>query len=97
MTATGPPTVPHPVLTKYYRSADERRPFVTALFDATARRLSARNAQVELLMRYYWHTINECVSPDTVLDVLTSTGFVGVERRLRGGLLSEYIGLKPAR
>jgi demethylmenaquinone methyltransferase/2-methoxy-6-polyprenyl-1,4-benzoquinol methylase len=48
-------------------------------------------------MRYYWHTINECVSPDTVLDVLTSTGFVGVERRLRGGLLSEYIGLKPAR
>jgi demethylmenaquinone methyltransferase/2-methoxy-6-polyprenyl-1,4-benzoquinol methylase len=58
-------------------------------------RLSTGSAEAELLMKYYWDTIAHCVPPDIILGVLRSSGFVDVERRVRGGLLSEYIGLKP--
>lgn len=58
-------------------------------------RLSTGSAEAELLMRYYWDTIAQCVPPDTILGVLRSSGFIDVVRRVRGGLLSEYMGLKP--
>jgi len=60
-------------------------------------RLGTGSAQAELLMKYFWDTIAECVPPATILEFLRASGFVEVERRVRGGLLSEYIGLKPAR
>jgi demethylmenaquinone methyltransferase/2-methoxy-6-polyprenyl-1,4-benzoquinol methylase len=60
-------------------------------------RLSTGSARAELLMKYYWDTIAECVPPDTILTVLATTGFVGVQRRVRAGLLSEYSGIKPVR
>jgi demethylmenaquinone methyltransferase/2-methoxy-6-polyprenyl-1,4-benzoquinol methylase len=60
-------------------------------------RLSTRSAQAELLMRYYWDTIVECVPPETILEVLRASGFVGVGRRVRAGVFSEYVGVKPAR
>ena len=60
-------------------------------------RISTGSAHAELLMSYYWDTIAECVPPETILEVLRSSGFVAVDRRVRGGLLSEYVGMKPAR
>jgi demethylmenaquinone methyltransferase/2-methoxy-6-polyprenyl-1,4-benzoquinol methylase len=60
-------------------------------------RIGTGSPQAGLLMEYYWDTIAECVPPDTILTVLRSSGFAGVDRRLRGGLLSEYVGMKPAR
>jgi len=60
-------------------------------------RLSTGSVQAELLMKYHWDTIAECVPPVTILEFLRASGFVEVECRVRGGLLSEYIGLKPAR
>jgi len=60
-------------------------------------RLITRSAQAELLMRYYWDTIAECVPPETILEVLRASGFVGVDRRVRAGVFSEYVGVKPAR
>ncbi len=60
-------------------------------------RLLTGSAQAELLMKYHWETIAACVPPETILDVLRTTGLVGVNRRGRGGVLSEYLGQKPAR
>ena len=60
-------------------------------------RLATRSASAELLMKYYWDTIAECVSAETILEALRASGFVQVERRVRGGFLSEYTGVKPAR
>jgi demethylmenaquinone methyltransferase/2-methoxy-6-polyprenyl-1,4-benzoquinol methylase len=54
-------------------------------------RLSTGSAEAELLVRYYWDTIDQCVPPDIILDVLRSSGFVDVTRSVRGGLLSEYV------
>jgi len=59
-------------------------------------RISTGSAKAELLMKYYWDTIAGCVPPDMILGVLKSSGFIDVERRVLGGLLSEYVGLKPA-
>jgi demethylmenaquinone methyltransferase / 2-methoxy-6-polyprenyl-1,4-benzoquinol methylase len=60
-------------------------------------RIATGSPQAGVLMEYYWDTIAECVPPDTILSVLRSSGFAGVDRRLRGGLLSEYVAVKPAR
>jgi demethylmenaquinone methyltransferase/2-methoxy-6-polyprenyl-1,4-benzoquinol methylase len=57
-------------------------------------RLSTGSEKAELLMKYYWDTIANCVAPDRILGVLKSSGFVAIEHRVRGGLLSEYIGVK---
>jgi demethylmenaquinone methyltransferase / 2-methoxy-6-polyprenyl-1,4-benzoquinol methylase len=59
-------------------------------------RMRTRSPHVALLTRYYWDTIAECVSPQTILDVLRGTGFVDVERCVTGGLLSDYTGTKAA-
>ena len=59
-------------------------------------RLSTGSEPAELLMKYYWDTIANCVAPEKILSVLKSSGFARIEHRVRGGLLSEYIALKPA-
>ena len=59
-------------------------------------RLSTGSAKAELLMKYYWDTIANCVAPEKILSVLESSGFARIEHRVRGGLLSEYIGVKTA-
>lgn len=60
-------------------------------------RLGTGSTQTELLLKYYWETIAACVPPETIVEVLRQSGFDEVEHRLRGRLLSEYLGLKPAR
>ena len=57
-------------------------------------RLSTGSAEAELLLRYYWDTIAQCVPPDVILEAMRSSGFVDVTHRARGGLLSEYVGSK---
>jgi demethylmenaquinone methyltransferase/2-methoxy-6-polyprenyl-1,4-benzoquinol methylase len=59
-------------------------------------RFSAGHAQARILLRYYWDTIDACVPPATILEVLERTGFVGVERRVMYGVMSEYVGVKGA-
>jgi demethylmenaquinone methyltransferase/2-methoxy-6-polyprenyl-1,4-benzoquinol methylase len=59
-------------------------------------RLMTRSPQAELLMKYHWDTIAECVPPAAILDVLRASGFIEVKRHVLGGLLSEYLGRKPA-
>ena len=47
-------------------------------------------------MKYYWDTIDECVPAETILAVMRESGFVDVNRNVYGGVLSEYVGRKPA-
>jgi demethylmenaquinone methyltransferase / 2-methoxy-6-polyprenyl-1,4-benzoquinol methylase len=47
-----------------------------------------------MLSQYYWETIDACVPPETIMDVLRRSGFVGVERTVFGGFLSEYVAVK---
>jgi len=60
-------------------------------------RISTRSIPAQMLTRYYWDTINSCAAPDTILDVLRRAGFVEVERRVSGGLLSEFVAAKRTR
>lgn len=56
-------------------------------------KLGGRDAST--IMRYFWDTIDNCVSPATILDSLQRAGFTNVERREIFGLFSEYEATKP--
>lgn len=58
-------------------------------------RLRTRNVEAELLMRYFWDTIESCVPPARILAALDDAGFEDVRRALAIGLFSEYTGRKP--
>lgn len=59
-------------------------------------RVSTGSVEAGRLTRYYWDTIAECVPPDTIMAVMRSSGLAAVERRVLGGILSEYVARKPA-
>jgi len=56
---------------------------------------TTRNAHARVLTRYYWDTIASCVAPEVILAALSHSGFTGVERRVFGGMVSEYLAVKP--
>ena len=59
-------------------------------------RLGTRDRHAQVLTRYYWDTIETCVPPETVVEVLRQSGFAHVKRTVFGGLLSEYTAVKAA-
>lgn len=59
-------------------------------------RLVTRRGDTSELWRYYWDTIEACIAPAAVMEVLRAAGFVGVERHLELGIFSEYRACKPA-
>lgn len=58
-------------------------------------RLFTRSRAAGDMMTYYWETMNACVPPAAVLAALRRAGFADVQRSRRGGLFSEYTGVKP--
>jgi demethylmenaquinone methyltransferase/2-methoxy-6-polyprenyl-1,4-benzoquinol methylase len=47
------------------------------------------------MMDYFWDTVENCVSPETILLALRDAGFPGAKRLVTGGILSEYTGTRP--
>jgi demethylmenaquinone methyltransferase/2-methoxy-6-polyprenyl-1,4-benzoquinol methylase len=58
-------------------------------------RLTFRNEPAQLLMKFYWDTIDQCVPPETILDVLRKTGFVDVKLQRTYVMINEYTATKP--
>jgi len=59
-------------------------------------RLVGRHRDTPQLMRYYWDTIDSCVTPEVVMDAVAQAGFVSVSRHVELGIFSEYRAQKPA-
>jgi len=59
-------------------------------------RISTRSEPAQVLMKYYWDTIDRCVPPETILEVLRRGGFVDVCRATLFGFLTEYSASKPS-
>jgi len=57
-------------------------------------RLGRRGRTTQLLMRYYWDTIESCVPPATILGALEEAGFRDVRRHVAMGILSEYTAVR---
>ena len=57
-------------------------------------RIAARGRTTPELWRYYWDTIEACITPETVLQALRDAGFVSVQQRLELGIFSEYTASK---
>jgi demethylmenaquinone methyltransferase/2-methoxy-6-polyprenyl-1,4-benzoquinol methylase len=58
-------------------------------------RYIARHRDVPKLMRYYWDTIEACVSPDIIMATMRDVGFVDVRVTVSLGVFSEYCARKP--
>lgn len=58
-------------------------------------RLRTRNRDAEVLMRYFWDTIDTCIPPERIMTAMDDTGFEEVQRTLAIGLFSEYTGCRP--
>lgn len=57
-------------------------------------RIFRRSADTKTLMRYYWDTIEHCVSPDTIISAMTEVGLVKSGRHVAFNIFSEYSGIK---
>lgn len=53
------------------------------------------NREAGRLLEFYWATIAECVSPETILTALGSVGLADVARKKTYGMLSDYSAIKP--
>jgi len=62
-------------------------PYATLLVTASPR---ARE-----LMRYFWESIERCVSPDEILGAMARAGLRRPERRRTLGILNEYVATAP--
>jgi len=58
-------------------------------------RVAGRHRNTAQLFRYYWDTIEACVSPERVLEALRHAGFQDVKRFVEVGIFSEYTARKP--
>jgi demethylmenaquinone methyltransferase/2-methoxy-6-polyprenyl-1,4-benzoquinol methylase len=48
------------------------------------------------LMRFYWETIANCVSPETVIEAMRRAGLEAPGRMVMYGIFSEYAATRPA-
>ena len=53
-------------------------------------RLGCSSRDAQLLMEYFWDTVEQCVRPATIMDALTAAGFTEVRRGRQVGVFSEY-------
>ena len=84
--------VPPPTRTGYFLSKLYLKYLVPGIAS-----LVTRSADARRLMRYYWDTVDQCVSPAVVMEALRETGFESVERSIQYGILNEYTATWPAR
>jgi demethylmenaquinone methyltransferase/2-methoxy-6-polyprenyl-1,4-benzoquinol methylase len=53
-------------------------------------RLFARSRDTSTLYRFYWETIEACVPPARIIELLGAAGFAAPARGLVLGIFSEY-------
>ncbi len=58
--------------------------------------LKTRNEESYKVMRYFWDTIEHCVSPETILEALEASHFQEVKvAAQQGGLVKDFSAVKP--
>lgn len=60
-------------------------------------RIVTGSREAREMMVYYWETMDAVVPPEDILRAMESAGFSGVNRRVIGGVFSEYTAVKPAK
>ena len=71
------------------------RLYLRTVVPAVARLATGAEA-ARRMMDYFWDTIETCVPPDVILATLRDAGFSNATRKVKGGILSEYVATKPA-
>jgi demethylmenaquinone methyltransferase/2-methoxy-6-polyprenyl-1,4-benzoquinol methylase len=56
----------------------------------------AKGAEAGRMMDYFWDTVKNCVPPDQIVTALREAGFPGASRTVMGGVLSEFVAIRPS-
>lgn len=64
------------------------------LYVPAATRLILGNSKAQELMKYYWETVENCVPPAVILDVMEKIGMTQTKRHVVSGIFSEYSAIK---
>jgi demethylmenaquinone methyltransferase / 2-methoxy-6-polyprenyl-1,4-benzoquinol methylase len=59
-----------------------------------AARLGRGGRTSQVLMEYYWDTIEHCVAPPVILRALEEAGFTRLDRHVEMGICSEYTAVR---
>ncbi len=60
-------------------------------------RLGPGRADAQVLMEYFWDTVDNAVPPETIIDALSVCGFEhAIHKRKMLRMFSEYVAVKPA-
>ncbi len=60
-------------------------------------RLGPGGADAQVLMEYFWDTVDNAVPPETIIDALSVCGFEhAIHKRKMLRMFSEYVAVKPA-
>ena len=70
------------------------RLFLGELVPRVARIL--KGAEAGKMMDYFWDTVKNCVPPDQIVAALREAGFPGASRTVQGGVLSEFLAIRPS-
>lgn len=54
-----------------------------------------RSRDAELMTRYYWDTIAECVPPEVIVGALRAAGFPEISQRVEIGIFTAYSSTRP--
>lgn len=60
----------------------------------TVARMGPGAVAARRMMDYFWETIEYCVPPDVILEALLASGFAEATRKVKAGVLSEYLATK---
>ncbi|MCP4994457.1 MAG: class I SAM-dependent methyltransferase [Gammaproteobacteria bacterium] len=58
-------------------------------------RLGTRDRSAQVLMSYYWDTVEQCVEPNLILEALGRVGFEQPKRHVLFGIFGEYTAKRP--
>lgn len=54
----------------------------------------SRGPAASRMMEYFWHTIEACVPPETILGAMADAGFIKAKRAVTAGIFSAYSARK---
>jgi len=69
--------------------------YMRTIIPLLAKRVSISGDNTPQLWRYYWDSIEACISPEKIIQILECVGFSSVKRHRELGIFTEYQASKP--
>ncbi len=69
--------------------------YMRTIIPLLAKKVSINGRNTPKLWKYYWDSIEACIPPESIMQMLTQTGFSSVKKHRELGIFTEYQASKP--